>query len=213
MAREKERQEGNAQVSQSNASKQGAQGRQSGDSQSMERQSQGTQRQGPSSTSIRPPTAVLASRDVGPFSMMQRLSQEMDRMFDEFWRGGFGSLMQPSSTGSIMRGTWSPQVEVFRRGNQLIIQADLPGMNKDNIEVEIEEGDLVLRGERGQEDEENREGYYRSERSYGSFYRRIPLPEGVDAEQAQASFKDGVLEITMQVPEQVSSNRKIQINS
>lgn len=147
--------------------------------------------------------------------MMQRLSQEMDQLFDEFWRGNLGRMSEPTSQGmsGLMQGMWSPQIEAFRPGNELVVRADLPGMNKDDIEVEIEEGTLVLKGERRQQDEQNQQGYYRSERSYGSFVRRIPLPEGVEAEQAQATFKDGVLEVTLQIPEQPSSSRKITVNS
>jgi HSP20 family protein len=99
-------------------------------------------------------------------------------------------------------------VEVFERDKQLVVRADLPGLTKDDIDVNITEDEIVLKGERRQESEENEEGYYRSERTYGSFYRSIPLPEGVDPDQANASFRNGVLEITMPAPEQTAKRRK-----
>jgi HSP20 family protein len=89
-----------------------------------------------------------------------------------------------------------------------VVRADLPGMSKDDINVEITDDALVIRGERRSEREENEEGYYRSERSYGSFYRRIPLPEGVSAENANATFRNGMLEITMLAPQRAEQQRR-----
>jgi len=140
-----------------------------------------------------------------PFSFMRRFSEEMGRLFDDFGFGG--GFLAPSfgrefgGLGAAERGVWSPQVEVFERGGQLVMRADLPGLTKEDINLEITDEALVIRGERKSEREENEEGYYRSERSYGSFYRQIPLPEGVNAEDANATFRDGVLEITMQAPQ------------
>jgi HSP20 family protein len=74
-------------------------------------------------------------------------------------------------------------------------------MTKDDVKVEVTDDAVTISGERKSEHEEKREGYYRSERSYGSFYRQIPLPEGVDADDANATFRNGVLEITMQAPQ------------
>ena len=95
---------------------------------------------------------------------------------------------------------WSPQVEVFEREGQLVLRADLPGLTKEDVKVEVTNEAINISGERKSEHEEKREGYYRSERSYGSFYRSIPLLEGVNAEDANATFRNGVLEITMQAP-------------
>ena len=135
-----------------------------------------------------------------PWSLMRRFNDEMDR-----WFGGSGE------TGETQ--VWSPNIEVRERDNNLIVCADLPGMNKDDIKVEMTDEGLAIQGERKQEHEEKREGYYRSERSYGSFYRVIPLPEGANAEQAKATFKDGVLEITMPIPEGASRRRQIPIEA
>jgi HSP20 family protein len=129
---------------------------------------------------------------VRPFTLMRRLSDDLDQLFGQF---GFGSLGFPSSVA-----TWSPQIETFERGDKIIVRADLPGLNKDNVNVEVNDGILTISGERKDEHRENREGYYRSERSYGQFYRSIPLPEGVNEDQCDATFKDGVLEISFDAP-------------
>jgi HSP20 family protein len=133
----------------------------------------------------------------------------MDRLFDDF---GFGRSFLPTF-GGFDRGTfeWTPQTEVFVRNNQMVVRADLPGLTKDDVNVDLEENRITIRGERKSEHEENKKGIYRSERSYGSFYRTIPLPEGVDGDKAKASFNNGVLEITMPLPEKKQTGRKIEI--
>jgi len=148
---------------------------------------------------------------ISPFSIMRRFSDEMDRVFGDFGFGrglasGFGRLAELE--GSM----WSPQVEAFEREGKLIVRADLPGLTKDDLHVEITDDAIKIRGERRQELEENEEGYYRSERSYGSFYREIPLPSGVNREEAKATFRNGVLEITLPAPAQEPSSRRIEIS-
>ena len=93
-----------------------------------------------------------------------------------------------------------------------MVRADLPGLTKDDIKVDVTENHITLQGERKREQEEAKGGVYRSERSYGSFYREVPLPEGAITEQAKANFKNGVLEITMPAPpEQVRRGRRLEI--
>jgi HSP20 family protein len=140
---------------------------------------------------------------------MRQFADEMDRVFETFGfgRGRFGlpSLLEgfpatgaPSAPGQA--AAWWPQVEVFEQGGRLIVRADVPGLKKEDVKLEIHDDYLVLEGERRQESEENQGGVYRSERSYGRFYRAIPLPEGASAEGATARFKDGVLEVSLQAP-------------
>lgn len=151
-----------------------------------------------------------------PMALFGRLREELDRVFDNF---GFGrSRMMPAwrdfSPGifEFGRGMWHPEVEVFEREGDLVIRADLPGLNKDDVKVEVTDNAITIEGERRNEQEERREGYYRSERSYGTFRRTIPLPEGVDAEDANASFRNGVLEITLHLPEGATvRGRRIEI--
>ena len=153
-------------------------------------------------------------RTVSPFSLMRRFSEEMDRLFGDFSFGGslasgvgheFGRL------ADLEGAMWLPQVEAFEREGNLIVRADLPGLTKEDINVDITDEAIKIRGERRQEKEENEAGYYRSERSYGSFYREIPLPGGVNADEAKASFSNGVLEITMPASARQSGSRRIEI--
>jgi len=108
-------------------------------------------------------------------------------------------------------GPWSPAVEVAERDNKLVVTAELPGLNKEDVKVHVTDEGLVIEGERKQEHEENRGGIHRSERSYGHFYRLIPLPEGANAEQAQAQFNNGVLEVTIPIPEEQQRRRQIPV--
>lgn len=151
-----------------------------------------------------------------PFAFMRRFSEEMDRLFEDF---GFGrNLLAPGLArrldqfGTFPEAAWAPQVEVLERDNQLIVRADLPGMTKDDVKVELDDNSLLIRGERKSEREEDDEGYYRSERSYGSFYRRIPLPQSVKTEEVSADFSNGVLEIKIPVPASAGErSRQIEI--
>lgn len=152
-----------------------------------------------------------------PFTFMRRFSEEMDRLFDDFGFGGswlgssYGRNFFPMSEGEFRQSLWSPQIETFEREGQLVIRADLPGLTKDDVNVEITDDAINISGERRNEDEERREGYYRSERSYGRFFRSIPLPQGVNAEDANATFNNGVLEITMEAPQVQSRGRRLEI--
>src|SRR5579883_1343539 len=107
-----------------------------------------------------------AASPPSPFTLMRRFAEEMDRLFEDL-RLGSSSLL--------------PRLEVTERGGKLVVRADLPGLTKDDVKVEVREDNLCIAGERRQEREEKRKGFYRSERSYGRFYREVPLPEGVDA--------------------------------
>jgi len=155
--------------------------------------------------------AIIAST---PFTFMRRFATDMERLFEEFegsrFPGFFGREFFPF-TREFEDVTWIPEIEVLRKNGDFIVRADLPGMKKENVEVEINGNMLTLSGERKDEKEEKREGYYRSERSYGTFYRQIPLPEGAKTDTATAEFKDGVLEITMQVPKQETQTRRLEI--
>ncbi|HEX7773678.1 MAG TPA: Hsp20/alpha crystallin family protein, partial [Pyrinomonadaceae bacterium] len=101
--------------------------------------------------------------------------------------------------------------EMFERDKQLVIRADLPGLKKDDVQIELRDDSVVLRGERQEERKEEREGFYSTERTYGRFYREIPLPEGADTNQATATFRDGVLEITIPHEEGQTRGRQLQI--
>ena len=130
-----------------------------------------------------------------PFSLMRRLSDDMERIFEDTWSvRRFPRLLRPPE---FPETRWTPNIEVFERKGEFVVRADLPGMTKDNVKVELSDGELMIQGERKEEKEQKEKGYYASERSYGAFYRAIPLPKGAKADEARASFKDGVLEIAM----------------
>ena len=132
-----------------------------------------------------------------PFGLMRRFSTEMDRMLEDIgFRPHFAALM-PVLRKEV---AWTPDLEIFERKGELVVRADLPGMTKENVKVNITDEFLTLEGERRHEEKETREGFYRSERTYGAFSRSIALPEGAKGELAQAAFKNGVLEVTIPVP-------------
>ena len=153
----------------------------------------------------------------GPFSVMRRISDEMDRLFEGFGfgRGAFGG--EPGWQGALTSGgqqgaaLWSPHLEMFEREGKLIVTADLPGVKKEDVKVEVDQDAITLQGQRRQEQTSREQGYYRSERSYGSFYRTIPLPEGADPSTASATFRDGVLEIALQAPQKRAGSRSLEI--
>jgi HSP20 family protein len=94
---------------------------------------------------------------------------------------------------------WTPELEVFERDHGLIVRMDLPGLTKEDVTIDVVEGALAISGERKHETKEERPGWYSSERTYGRFYRAIPLPEGVNAPEIKATFTNGVLEVTIPV--------------
>ena len=141
-----------------------------------------------------------------PSSMLERFADEIDNVFGDI---GFGRARGLFGGG---RDMWAPAVEVYQQNNEFVVRADLPGLKKDDVSIDITDNDLAISGERRQEHETDRGGVYRSERTYGSFYRTIPLPDGAMTDQAKATFKDGVLEIRMPAPpEQVTRGRRLEI--
>ncbi len=123
-----------------------------------------------------------------PFAMMQR---EMNRIFDSFNRDwGWGSF--PAFTGSF-----SPRMDIAENAKSFLVTAELPGMDEKDIDVSLAGDTLTIRGEKKDDREEKGEDYYYAERSYGSFNRSIPLPAEIDADKISASFKKGILTITL----------------
>jgi len=140
-----------------------------------------------------------------PFTLLRRLTEDMDRMFSD-------ALGGREHTGRESEG-WAPAVEVRERDGQLVVSAELPGLNREDVKVEVTDEGLVIQGERRREHEEEHGGIRRTERSYGAFYRSIPLPEGANIEQAKAQISNGVLEVRVPIPEAKQRTRQIPIEA
>jgi HSP20 family protein len=150
-----------------------------------------------------------------PSQMFRRLTDEMDRIFDRAFGGGVsrssGSLFQDFATPALS-AMWAPRIEAFQKGDEFIVRAELPGLRKEDVRVNLTDDAIVIEGERRDESEDKREGFYHTERSYGSFYRAIPLPEGAIGDKAEAAFNDGVLEVKLHAPpHEVTRGRRIDI--
>jgi HSP20 family protein len=131
-----------------------------------------------------------------PVALLRRLATDAERLFEEGPAGRFF----PRQSRLFGEPRWIPSVDVFEKDGNLVVRADLPGLTKDDVKVEVTDGAITVQGERKKEVEEEREGRYRFERAYGSFYRAVPLPEGVKPDQVNATFKNGVLEVTAPLP-------------
>lgn len=138
-----------------------------------------------------------------PFRELRTLNDEMNRLFN----------VVPANIerGEFARGAWSPNVDIFEDQDRLIVEAELPGMNRDDFEVSVENNVLTLKGERRFEKKTEGDNYHRVERSYGSFTRQFTLPQTVTAEGANADFENGVLRISLPKREETKA-RKIEIS-
>ena len=141
--------------------------------------------------------AGQAFRD--PFGLLRQMTSELDRVFD----APVGSAFRwPSLRGVAFAdaANWVPQIDVFERDNRLVTKVDLPGLKKEDVKVEVADGYFSISGERKSERVEEKDNVYRSERSYGSFCRAVPLPDGARLEDVKATFTDGVLEVSVPLP-------------
>lgn len=128
---------------------------------------------------------------------------------DELSRGPRNPLAQADESG-VVGGDWTPAIDIKEETDRYVLHADIPGVEPEKIELTMEDGMLTIKGEKRHEVTENKEGYKRVERAYGSFYRRFSLPDNTDPEQIQASGKDGVLEVIIPKVESKRS-KKIEI--
>jgi HSP20 family protein len=134
------------------------------------------------------------TRGLIPWSPFREI-EEMERRFDEV----FGHSLLPSIWRRLPmeQMAWAPAIDVFEKGDKLVVKAEVPGMKEDDIHVSVEGDMLTIRGEKKTESEVKEEDYYRSERSYGSFFRSVALPSTVDASKIEADYENGVLEVTL----------------
>ncbi len=156
----------------------------------------------------------LALRESQPF---ERLRRQMDRLFDEFdWRSPFRRSMFDIEPVWRRELSWAatPAVDIAEKDKAYEVTAELPGMDEKNIEVNVANGMLTIKGEKKEEKEEKRKDYYHSERRYGSFERRFQIPEGVDTSKIEANFKKGVLTVTLpKTSEAQAAEKKIAVKS
>lgn len=138
--------------------------------------------------------------------------ERMEELFDEFFRRPFGRPWWPRLPRWFEEIKPVPSVDIYEEGDDLVIKTELPGMRKEDIEVNISENTITLSGEKKKEEKVEKKDYYRLERSYGSFSRSFDLPVEVQADKAKATFKDGVLEIRIPKTEEAKKKvRKIKI--
>lgn len=139
-----------------------------------------------------------------PFQLFRRMSDEMESFFDRAFGGGYVPSRDTSPGASLgpwtASASWAPRIEAFQRGDQFVVRAELPGLKREDVRVNVTDDSLIIEGERRDEFENTHGDVYHSERSYGSFYREVALPEGTLTDNAEASFKDGVLEVKLQAP-------------
>ena len=136
---------------------------------------------------------------LSPLAMMRDFSREMDRMLNT----SFGGTETP---------TWWPAVECKKTNGTLVVTAEVPGLKKEDVKVEVTDNALVIEGERKFESKKEEQGYFQTERSYGKFVRSIPLPEGCKAEEIKAELANGVLEVKVPVVEPKTKMRQIPID-
>jgi HSP20 family protein len=166
---------------------------------------------------VPPPKPAVPVRPVAsPFAFMRRFAEEMDQLFEDFGIESRFHLPRLFTRGrelvrrdtGLIPAMWSPRVDVVERNGMYVVRADLPGLAKDDVKVEITDEMIVIQGERKTEKKEEVGGYTYSECSYGNFYRAIPLPVGCDTTKATAEFTNGVLEIVVPSPRPIEPKKR-----
>jgi HSP20 family protein len=136
-----------------------------------------------------------------PFRDLNILQERMNRVFEDAAGRGWKSD-EPSATTS-----WSPAVDIYETDNEILVQAELPGVDRKDIALQLENNVLTLKGERRFEKETSQENYHRIERSYGGFSRAFTIPTTVDDDKIRADYKDGILKIALPKKEQVKAKQ------
>lgn len=138
------------------------------------------------------------------FQPMQSLRQELDRLFGEFLPG------LGDDDEKLFSAVWAPRMDLSERDDAFVVKMDLPGIEKKDVSVDVEDSMLTVRGERREEKQDEKENYLRMERTTGSFYRSIALPKASQVDAVKATFKNGVL--TIHIPKvEESKPRKVEI--
>jgi len=201
------------QGSQTNQSQHGQQGQQNQQMQGQQgqRSQQGQSSQlstrGQGGSNLPATSGQMRRTQLSPFDLL-------DEMTNRLWGGNLFGLSPFGRTQQQGGGAMAnfPRVDIFEKDNQLVVKAELPGIKKQDIDLSVEDGDLIIQATRNNEHESNQNNLYRMERQFGTFYREIPLPEGVQTDKIQASLNDGVLEVDVPLPsQQQQQGQKIQV--
>jgi HSP20 family protein len=136
-----------------------------------------------------------------PTGDLMQMREEMDRLVNQFFRRGDGE------EGNWVRGMWAPSVDIYENDDAFVLKAELPGFTKEDIQIELHNNRLILRGERKQETEAKEEQYHRRERAYGRFERSFLLPTMIDADKVTANFKNGIVELRLPKSEAAKPKR------
>lgn len=135
-----------------------------------------------------------------PFRDLRNLQEEVNRLFT-------GSAGRTFDDEGIARGSWSPSVDIYENKEQIVLEAELPGMSREDFDLTVENNVITLRGERRFEKKEDTDNYHRVERAYGSFTRSFTLPNTVSGEGASADYRNGVLRVTLPKREETKARR------
>lgn len=136
-----------------------------------------------------------------PSRRFENIFGDMDRYLDSFWG-------LPSMNFEELR---TPLIDIENKEKEIIVSVEIPGINKEEIDLEVNENNLIVKAERKSKKEQKDKNYYRCERSYSSFYRNIPLPEAIQENNTTAEYKDGILKVTLPKKESRTNNKKIEI--
>jgi HSP20 family protein len=157
---------------------------------------------------------TVARRDAprDPFALLRDMTKQFDRLFEE---GNWPAFRWPGFFKPFdAEIAFQPPIDVFEKDGRLVTKIDLPGMKKEDVKVEVTDGYLTIAGERKTEVEEKKDAFYRCEREYGTFYRAVPLPEGVKLEDVKATFNEGVLEVSVPLPAKPKADvRRVEIQA
>lgn len=137
-----------------------------------------------------------------PYRDLMSLHERMNTMFNEFFAGGSGDREEDAA-----EGTWSPAVDIHETEDDIILKCELPGMKQVDIQIEIRENVLTIKGERMQESEAEKDNYHRVERAFGAFHRSFTLPGAIKQEKVKATYKEGVLKVAMPKAEATKPKR------
>jgi HSP20 family protein len=146
-------------------------------------------------------------REIAPYAgRMPSMFEEMDRFFNRFMGRGLGPMWWPRVRWAEEVGMTYPSVDIFEDKDNVVLKAEIPGVAKEDLQVNVNDETITVSGEKRKEEKKEDKDYFRLERSYGSFKRTFALPSEVDSSRAKAKFKDGVLEVT--IPKSEKAKKK-----